>query len=180
MNLFSQGRSAPARPPNGVCGRRRIGRAGKVEGTGLDIRRCEGAGTCRDARATAARPLPHLDGDHLNRTRSERGSALTPPDCLCSRHSTGVLPVRFPVIRPGGISLGQPERALRGGWPLTTGRLLCVGSTTQRACRMPEYGNTGTHNRQRFFLTGRNGGLARRLSRLPWKLLTICLPGPPR
>ena len=98
-------------------------------------------------------------------TRSEDGQRQTPPDCLCSRHPTSPSARQFPVIRPEGISAGQSRaRFCAGGGPLPPARSVsCLEPVPADVpdARIRQHRNT---YRQRFFLTGRRGGLARRLA----------------
>ena len=105
-------------------------------------------------------------------TRSEDGQRQTPPDCLCSRHPTS------PSARP--VS-GHPSRRhqrrpvpsalLRGVAPYRRPAPSRVWSQSRRTCRMPEYGNTGTHTVSDSFLRGEEGvwqgGLRRRARKNP-------------
>jgi hypothetical protein len=93
-------------------------------------------------------------------TRSEDGQRQAPPDSLCSRHPTS------PSARPlsGHPSrrhqrLASPERASARGGPLPPARSVwCLEPVAADVpdARIRQHRNT---YRQRFFLTGRGGGL---------------------
>jgi hypothetical protein len=170
MNLFSEDRHAPARAEARLCGPR-TGRAGKVERTGVDrTSRREGRATSRVTCATLG-PVPHLGNFHPQYPK-RRWAASTPPDSLCSRHPTSPSarlvsghPSRRHQRRP------VPSALLRGVAPYRRPAPSRVWSQSRRTCRMPEYGNTGTHTVSDSFLRGEEGvwqgGLRRRARKNP-------------
>jgi hypothetical protein len=158
MNLFSEDRHASARARARPCGPR-TGRAGKVGRKGIDrMCRRERHATCRGTRA-ALGPVPHIRNDHPARPETQMRQRETPPDSFAHGIRRAPRPVQFPVIRPEGISAGQSERAsTRGVAPYRRPAPLRpepVAADVPDA-RIRQHRNT---YRQRFFLTGRDGGL---------------------
>jgi hypothetical protein len=163
MNLFSEDRRAPDRARARLCGPR-IGRAGKVERKGPDrMHRCEGRATCRQTCA-ASGPTPHLGNDHPARPGMQKAASNAAGFSLLTVSDGPLGPYDFrSSVQKASAACQSRARVCAGGGLLPPARsLVCLEPVAADVpdARIRQHRNT---YRQRFFLTGRDGGLARRL-----------------